>query len=95
MPSQQTKKISPPPLILISWLGRSNGSKKICGNATRNEKYSLAGLRDRMCFLMTKCGIPRGESLFWCELSDFWDFMRTGEDLHSLYCVVMTISQGK
>ena len=28
--------------------------------------YSLAGLRDSMCFLMTKCGILRGESLFWC-----------------------------
>ena len=40
----------------------------------RNNKcknYSLAGLRDRMCFLMTKCGIIFSKSLFWRELSDF------------------------
>ena len=39
--------------------------------------------------LMTKCGILRGESLFRCELSDFWDFMRTDEEPHPLHCVVM------
>ena len=38
------------------------------------KKYSLARLRDRMCFLMTKCGILCGESFFWCELSDFGSF---------------------
>ena len=31
------------------------------------KEYSLAGLRDRMCFLMTKCGTICGKSFFWCE----------------------------
>ena len=30
-------------------------------------------LRDRYCFLMSFCGILRGESLFLCELSDLFD----------------------
>ena len=48
-----------------------------------------------MRLLMTKCGILRGESFLWCELSDFWGFMKTDEDPHPLHCVVMTIFQGK
>ena len=35
------------------------------------KNYSLAGLRNRVYFLMTKCGILSGESLFRCELSNF------------------------
>ena len=61
----------------------------------RCKNYSLDGLRDRMCFLMTKYGILCGKSFFRCELSDFWVFMKTYEDPHSLHCVVMTIFQGK
>ena len=54
----------------------------------------MADLRDRMGFLMTKCGILHGRSFFRCELSDFWDFMKTDEEPHPLHCVVMTIFQG-
>ena len=57
--------------------------------------YSLAGLRDRMCLLMTKCGILRVGSLFWCELSDFWYFMTTDEEPHPLHYVVTEIFRGK
>lgn len=35
--------------------------------------YMQAAFRDRFCFLMTMCGILRGESLFLCELSDLLD----------------------
>ena len=48
-----------------------------------------------MYLLMTKCGIHCGESLFWCELSDFWVFLKTDEEPHPLNFVVMTIFQGK
>ena len=64
------------------------------GRNNKCNKYSLAGLHDRICFLMTKCGILHGESLFRCKLSDFWDFMKTDEELDPLYCVVLTIFQG-
>ena len=47
------------------------------------------------CFLIKKYVIIFGRSLFWCELSDFWDFTRTDEEPHPLHCVVMTIFQGK
>ena len=40
---------------------------------------------------MTKCGIIHGESLFWFELSEFFDFMKTDEDPHTLHCAVMKI----
>ena len=59
------------------------------------KKYSLAGLHDRMCFLMNKCGILRSESFFWCKLSDFWGFLKTDEEPQPLYCVVMKIFQGR
>ena len=48
-----------------------------------------------MCLLMTKCGLICGKSLFWCELSVFWDLMKTDEEPHPLHCVVMTIFQGE
>ena len=44
---------------------------------------------------MNKYGIPRGESLFQCELSDFWDLMKIDEDPHPLHYMVMTIFQGE
>ena len=44
---------------------------------------------------MTKCGIIRGESLFWCELTDFWGYMKSNEEPHPLHCVFMTIFQGE
>ena len=47
-----------------------------------------------MLLLMAKCVIFYGKSLFWCKLSDFWDFMKTDADPHPLHCVVMTIHQG-
>ena len=56
--------------------------------------FSLDGLHNRMCFLMTKFRILRGKSLFWCELSDFWVFKKTYVDPHALHCVVMTIFRG-
>ena len=59
------------------------------------KKDSLAGIHNRICFLMTKCRILHGESLFRCDLSDFWDFMKTDEDPHPPQCVIMTIFQGK
>ena len=55
------------------------------------KKDSLAGIHNRICFLMTKCRILHGESLFWFGLSDFWDFMKTDEDPHPPHCVVMPI----
>ena len=58
------------------------------------KNYSLAGLCDRMSFLMTRYGILHGKSLFWCELSDFWNFMKKYEEHHPLHCVVMKIFQG-
>ena len=56
--------------------------------------FTLDGLRDRIFFLMNKFRILSGKSYFWYELSDFWDFMKTDEELHPLHCVVMTIFQG-
>ena len=44
---------------------------------------------------MTKCGILCHKSLSCFELSYFWGFMKTDEDPYPLYCVVMTILQGK
>ena len=61
----------------------------------KRKKYSPDGTCDRMCLSMTKLGIICGKSLFWCELSDFWGFMKTYEDTHPLHCVVMKILQGK
>ena len=61
----------------------------------RCKKYSLSGICDMICFLTNKCGILRGESLFWCELLDFWDFMKTDEEPDPLHCVVMTILRGE
>ena len=43
---------------------------------------------------MNKCVILCGQSLFWCELSEFWNFMKTDEETNPLHCVVMTIFQG-
>ena len=50
-------------------------------------KFSLAGLCGRMFFLIIKCIILRGKSLFRCELSYFWGFMKLNEELHTLHCV--------
>ena len=46
-----------------------------------------------MWILMPKCGMICGESLFSCELSDFWEFTKTYEDLNPLHFVVMKILQ--
>ena len=59
------------------------------------QNFARAGICDRMCFLMTKCGILCGESLFQCELSELWYFMKKYEGTQQLHCVVMTIFQGK
>ena len=59
------------------------------------KKYSLDSIHDMMCFLMTKRGILCGKLLFRCELSHFWDFIKTDEDPHHPHCVVMKIFQGK
>ena len=50
-------------------------------------KFSLAGLCGRMFFLIIKCRILRGKSLFQCGLSYFWGFMKLNEELHTLHCV--------
>ena len=59
------------------------------------KKCSMADICDRMCLLMTKSGILCGKSFFWCELSDFWDIMKTDEEPHTLHCVATKIFQGK
>ena len=65
------------------------------GHNKKWNKYSLYGLCYRMWFLVTKCGILRGKSLFWSELSYFWYFMKKNEEPHPLHYVVMTIFHGK
>ena len=65
------------------------------GKQQEIKKYSLAGLLDRICFVMTKCGIICGKYVFCCELSDFCDFMKTDEEPHPLHFVGMKILQGK
>ena len=58
------------------------------------KKYSLARLRDRMCFLMTKCGILCGESFFGVNYQTLGCFRKIDEEPHPLHCVFMTILQG-
>ena len=60
----------------------------------KSKNCLLAGLHDRMCFLMAKYGILRGKSLFSCELSYYWYFMKTDEEPHPLHYVAMEIFQG-
>ena len=64
-----------------------------CNKKWKNN--SQAGHCDSMLLLMTKFGILHCEWLFWCRLSDFWDFMKTEKDPHPLNDVVMKILQGK
>ena len=60
--------------------------KVVCFNKALFDRNSSSAhtcqgaLRDRFCFLMTYCGILRGESLFLCELSDLLavSFVNTG-----------------
>ena len=61
-------------------------------NKKRN-KYSMAEICNIMWFLMTRFGMICGKSLFLCELSDFWEFTKTYEDLNPLHFVVMKILQ--
>ena len=86
-----TSGINPYQLVWeIQWIEEALwGCNKKCRN------YSLAGLRDIMCFLMTKCGMLCGGSLFRCGLLDFWGFMKTDKYPYPLHCVVMKIFQGK
>ena len=59
------------------------------------KKFAMACLCNSMCFLMTKYVILCSKSLIWCELSDFWGFMKTYEKIHPLHFVVIKIFQEK
>ena len=52
-------------------------------------------LRDRFSFLMTFCGILRGESLFICELSDLFDVEYETPDNENIHALIMKIAIGK
>jgi hypothetical protein len=57
--------------------------------------YCQGSLRDRFCFLMTFCGILRGESLFKCELSDLCDIVIEEGVLAKHHILVMRIATGQ
>ena len=57
------------PYELVGEIQRIEEALWGCNNKCKN--YSLSGLSDRMFFLITKCGILCGESLFWCALLFF------------------------
>jgi hypothetical protein len=57
--------------------------------------YSMASLRDRYCFLMSHCGVLRGESLFKCELSDLCDLVMDDQGPHPCHILMMRIATGK
>ena len=61
------------------------------GMQQETKNHSLDGLCNMMCFLMTKWGVLRGESLFWCALSDFLGFIKTDEEPHPINFVGMAI----
>ena len=52
-------------------------------------------LRDRFSFLMTFCGVLRGESLFICELSDLFDVIYDTPDKENVHAMIMEIATGK
>ena len=80
------------PSLLVGEIQRIKKALWESNNKFKN--YLLAGIHYRMCFLMDKYGILCGKSLFRCELSYFWYFVKIDEEPYPLYCVVMAIFQG-
>ena len=66
-----------------------------CNRNNWSKTYALSCLREIICFLITNYDIIRGESIFECELSYLWDFVKEGGIPYLLNYCVLSISIDK